>query len=92
MVENILIILCIVLFAKGSITYLNDVKIIDAIYRYHINCIEKDVDSVVEYDMMRLFPITLCILWDWGYKHILPADKFEIIKPYINVDEEIVDS
>lgn len=37
----------------------------------------------VDYDDMENYVVTLWRLWDWGYTRILPKDKFEIIKPYI---------
>ena len=32
---------------------------------------------------MESFVRTLFRLWDWGYKNILPAEDFELIKPYL---------
>jgi hypothetical protein len=38
----------------------------------------------VGYDDMRDYDSTVMRIFDWGYKNILPEDKFEIIKPYIH--------
>lgn len=32
--------------------------------------------------------VTFYRWWDWGYTRILPKDKFEIIKPYLEVKGE----
>lgn len=84
----ILIILGVVLMLKNFNTYFNEIKIINAIYEYHTDCIDKDIDSVVEYEMMRGYFSALFRLWDWNYKNSLPTNKFEIIKPYININKE----
>lgn len=85
----ILIILGVVLLIKNFNTYFNSIKIIDAIYEYHIDCIDKDVDAAVEYGMMKHYIAALFRIWDWSYEHILPADKLEVIKPYIGLNKEV---
>ena len=32
---------------------------------------------------MKDFYVTWIRFWDWGYKNILPAEDFELIKPYL---------
>ena len=59
-------------------------SIIYAIYIYQSLMIEQyNFDFKVGYSDMESFDRTLWRLWDWGYKRILPADKYKIIKPYI---------
>lgn len=89
MSNYILIILGAVLLIKNFNTYLNGKKIINAIYEYHMVCCDKDLDPVVEYRMMKNYFISLLRIWDWSYKHILPADKLEVIKPYIDISKEV---
>lgn len=58
----------------------------EAIYKYKTACIEdRDWDALhlVEYRDMEDCNKTFWRFWDWGYTRILPKDKFEIIKPYI---------
>ena len=80
------LILCSILIAKNIVAYNCRGKIIDAIYRYRIDCIRNhrysDLHSI-EYINMESYEKTFLRLWDWGYTRILPRDKFEIIKPYI---------
>lgn len=38
-------------------------------------------DVVIE--DMRSYEETLFCWWDWGYKHILPKEKYDIIKKYL---------
>jgi hypothetical protein len=40
----------------------------------------------VDYSDMCPYSISLIKIWDWGYKHILPKEKFLIIKPYLNME------
>lgn len=89
MFNYILIILGAVLLIKNFNTYFNSRKMLNAIYEYHIDCIDKDIDAVVEYGMMKNYFISLLRIWDWSYEHILPADKLEIIKPYIDISKEV---
>ena len=68
---------------KNIITYKNILKINEAIFVYQVDCINKGVHFVVDYDDIEDYHKVLYRLWDWGYTRILPKDKFEIIKPYI---------
>ena len=61
--------------------------IIEAIYKYRCECIDAvDTREIVDYDDMESFEATLSRFWDWGYTRILPKDKYELIKPYIEKD------
>jgi hypothetical protein len=42
------------------------------------------VNFKVNYDDMESYDETLFRLFDFGYKNILPKEKYDIIKPYIN--------
>ena len=79
----ILVAFLIVLAFKNANTLKNRLKIIDAINRYHTDCIRQWISPSVEYGDEEDYNTTLWRLWDWGYTRILPKDKFEIIKPYI---------
>ena len=63
--------------------------IIDAIYKYQADRIENEhlcgtpVIDEVDYCDMESYEKTLNRFYDWGYTRILPKDKFEIIKPFI---------
>lgn len=59
-------------------------RIIDAIHKYHLDCLRKDVEECVSYCDMETYDDTMLRFWDFGYTNILPKDKFEIIKPYID--------
>lgn len=80
-----IMILGLLALIKNCVTYRQQSLISDAIFRYHIDCIEHHIyEYEVGYDDMRGYVKTILRFWDWGYKHILPRDKFEIVKPYIN--------
>lgn len=73
------------MYFKNYVTYRKRVIILNAIYLYRRELIEQDKydEAQVNMDDMESYDKTLWRLWDWGYKRILPPEKFEIIKPYI---------
>ncbi len=79
----IMLILFFVFFYKNIITYNNRDIIIDAIYEYKIDMKSQGKENEVDYDDMKSYDRTLWNLFNWGYKNILPPNKYEIIKKYI---------
>ena len=76
----------IVFLLKNFITLRNQRKILYAIRNYRIECIKNhqyDGLDYVDYEDMEHYMKTFWRLLDWGYTRLLPKDKFEIIKPYI---------
>lgn len=78
-------ILGLILLLKNENTYKQHKIILQAIYNYRIDLHSKGIhyEIRVNYDDMESYNKTFYRLWDWGYKNILPPDKFELIKPYI---------
>lgn len=62
----------------------NRIYIINAIFAYHVQCHHTGTEIEVSYEDMEDLNATTRRIWDWGYTRILPQEKFEIIKPYIN--------
>lgn len=83
----VVVIGCIFMLFKNENAFKNHTIIGDAIYQYHVDCVKHNRDILVSYDDMEKYTITEYRLTDWGYENILPKDKFEIIKPYIRVQE-----
>ena len=81
---TIAMIFLFILLIKNEITCKHQNKIVHAIYLYGIQCIKEGKEPQVDYRDMEDYDKTLFRLWDWGYTNILPKEKFEIIKPYIN--------
>ena len=79
----VMLAMCFIVMAKNIVTYERRVLIYDAIFRYHINCIRNKENICVDYDDTEDYDKTLWRLHDWGYKNILPPEKFAIIKPFI---------
>lgn len=82
-----------IMLIKDGVNYRNYEIIMDAIFDYSMDAIDKaakngtifdGVKYEVTYSDMRDYSSTVMRIFDWGYKNILPADKFEIIKPYIH--------
>lgn len=79
------IVCCIGLFMlfKNENTFRNMEKIIDAIYIYQLECLTDNSSTAVDYYDMRSYERVLFRFWDFGYKHILPEEKFKLIEAYI---------
>ena len=80
-----IVVCCIGLFMlfKNENTFRNMEKIIDAIYIYQLKCLTDGSSTAVDYYDMRSYGHVLFRFWDFGYKHILPEEKFKLIEPYI---------
>lgn len=80
-------VMAIIFLIKNFITYHWHTLIVDAIFLYHVDCessLEIDLrEKLVCYNDLESYDATLFRFWDWGYKHILSKEKFEIIEPYI---------
>lgn len=75
------------LMIKNIITNTNLNIISNAIHAYNRDIIWGKIDGdLVGYDDMAGYCKTLFRFWDWGYKNILPKDKYELIKAYIGRD------
>ena len=81
----LLILYGVVGLIRNEVAFKQRNKIMDAIHRYHIDCVYKNTDQYVDYADMEEYDDTMNRFWDFGYTRILPKDKFEIIKPYIEV-------
>lgn len=67
------------------------IRIIDAINAHHDDCFSKgDWESAKLVSVADLEDLekTVLRIWDWGYKRILPQEKYEIIKPYLDKEKE----
>lgn len=61
--------------------------IVYAIFWYHMSAesiLEREQrEKLVCYNDLESYDATLFRFWDWGYKRILPKEKYRIIEPYI---------
>ena len=82
---SVLLVVSILIFVliKNSNTYKNRKIILNAIYQYKVDCAIKNISFNVDYNDMESYNMTIFRFWDFGYKNILPKEKFEIIKKYI---------
>ena len=74
------------LIGKIVVTGVNHMSIVDAIYIYHMDCIENGGEYSVDYDDRERFSNTLFRWWDWSHKRIMTEDDYMLIKPYIGQD------
>lgn len=80
---SIMLVLTLILVIKNEVTFICMRTIDNAVYDYNIDMLNKGMPSKVSFFDTKSYNATLWCLWDWGYKNILPKDKYEIIKPYI---------
>lgn len=80
---TIIIVFNILVLIKNGNTFRNHKIILYAIYDYAVDQDKKGEAYSVYFDDMEEYDTTLLRWWDWGYKNILPRDKFKIIEPYI---------
>ena len=80
-----IVVCCVGLFMlfKNENTFRNMEKIVDAIYIYQLKCLTDGSLTEVDYYDMRSYERVLFRFWDFGYKHILPEEKFKLIEAYI---------
>ena len=71
------------MIVKNYNTFRQHKKIDNAIYEYRRSCIWKNISPAVNYDDEEDYDKTLLRICDWGYKNILPPEKYEIIKEFI---------
>ena len=57
-----------------------------AILKYRFECLQKHDIPLVSYEDKEDVSRTASRFWNWNESQILPPDKYEIIKPYL--DEE----
>lgn len=81
----VILIMAVIFGVKNWVTLMNHDKINNAIHLYVMQCLYKTKEPLVSYEDMESYESTLFRLWDWGYKRILPPEKYEIIKPFINI-------
>ena len=73
---------------KNIVTNVNLNKVCHAIHAYNTDIIWKKIDGEkIDYGDMNGYCKTLFRFWDWGYKNILPKDKYELIKKYIHKEK-----
>lgn len=75
--------LCLVMIVRNEVTYHNRELISNAIFKYHCDCFEKHRPILVTYLDRENYNATLFRIWDFGYTRILPKEKFEIIREFI---------
>lgn len=80
-----LILCCVFIFIKNYNTFRVRTKIDNAIYKYNMYCINAGTYNTerIKYNDEESYESTMFRVFDWGYKNILPPDKFEKVKMYI---------
>ena len=91
MIKTIFIVICLMAllfdclyYIKTLITYKNMMIISDSIYRYNLSMIEDErYDELISYDDIKSLDKALFNIFDWGYKDLLPKDKYVLVEPFI---------
>ena len=75
---------CLFMFVRVEIVYRNRIKILNAIYKYNTDRINRnDYENLISYDCLEDFEKTTQRLWDFGYKRIVSEDVFRKIYGYL---------
>lgn len=85
----IIALMALTVFLKFVMTLLNFKTIELAIFKYEIIQMTKGEYNANDtlYKYMRSMAMIFINPFDWGYKHILPPDKYELVKPYLGREE-----
>lgn len=78
-----LILFAIIAIIKKEVTIKNHCKVCRAIQGYRAVCRSTNRKPVVSSEDMVEFEKSAKRIFDWGCKNILPKDKFELIKPFL---------
>lgn len=73
--------LCVAFWARCDNILAKRNIIFSAIRDYHVEL--GAMPHEVNYVDVERFSKTFLRIWDWRYEYILPQEKYEIIKPYI---------
>lgn len=84
----LIVVFCFFMLFKNKVTLDMHIKINDAIHKYRCDCIVTNKIPKVDYDDEEAYEKTMWRLWDFGYKNILPKEKYEIIKEFIENKSE----
>lgn len=69
---------------RNNRVYINRLKVIEAIGSYQCFCVENDAPIKVEFDDIEEYDETLYKRpFDFSCEHILPKEKYEIIKGFM---------
>lgn len=85
----VLFIFVVFLLIKNENTYRMRMKVNNAIHRYRMFCIYNAPDKTEDINIFDKEPYwkTLWRLWDWGDKRIVSAEKYELIKEFLAIEE-----
>ena len=72
-----------VMIYKASLTSIYHAWITDAILNYRIDCLENRRVMDVDFSDMEPMWKTFLRFWDWGCTHILPKEKYLLVKTWI---------
>ena len=90
LVDALIAFLLVEWVCRGDTVHRNRVIIICAISRYKLANVELFGHYEVDYSDMRGYNAMYVRFWDGGYKHILPAEKYAVIAPYIREEDAYV--
>ena len=80
----LLLVFALVIIVKNQNALKQQLEILHAIRDYNMHCIEtNEFSKMIEVEEMEAYEATLFRLWDWGCTRILPPEKFELVKPYL---------
>ena len=79
-VACLVLVFLLILMMKNSVTIEQRRRVFRGIVRYRIASYGRKEVPLISLDDAESYFRTLIRLWDWGAEHILPNEKFELIK------------
>lgn len=75
--------------AKNENAHKNIMIILNAIYEYYQNEHKNVCEPRDMFQSMKSHRDVFNCFWDWGYKNILPPEKFKLVEPYITKEIKV---
>lgn len=83
----VLVVTCLLLVGElihTEVIYRNMIKLNDAVFRYWANAVSNNENPLVTLDDIPPITVYFDRPFVWTIKQMLPSDKYELIKPYID--------
>ena len=89
MVVIVMTLVFIVAGLRASLLFKKEMKLLDVIFNYQLNCIKTATPYEVDFKDVKdgTDANVFFRIWDWSYTALIDKEKFEIIKPFMSCPE-----
>ena len=75
------------IWVRAEVIYWQYQRIYKALYWYNRIALDNGIPNQTWFDDVVPFNTFMWRFWDFDCKHILPKEKFELVKPYLDFEE-----